>query len=210
MQNSDVLHAFVAMDRTGGTENTISHAEKFRVRVILHEEEQKEFQSLSITKVEDSLKGGSIPHTSVWQYRGRIFATIPKNFYKHVEDGFFVSKSLGDWLIIASKWIDWKAEYKQILAGNLDKEEKEEIRDRQKLQYKSLLHASFGEDASNGEYYAELDDLKVQEIEDDLDSSRFGLGVEEGYAGHLYKEDRNLERAQKLEHQIDKERTVRW
>ena len=32
-ENSDVIYAFVANDRTGGTENTIKHAQKLGVRV---------------------------------------------------------------------------------------------------------------------------------------------------------------------------------
>ena len=32
-ENSDVIYAFVAPDRKGGTENTIKHAKKLRIRV---------------------------------------------------------------------------------------------------------------------------------------------------------------------------------
>jgi hypothetical protein len=35
-ENCDVLHAFVAPDRKGGTENTINHAKRWGKQVILH------------------------------------------------------------------------------------------------------------------------------------------------------------------------------
>lgn len=37
-ENSDVIHAFVAKDRKGGTENTIKHALSLGKEVIIHEE----------------------------------------------------------------------------------------------------------------------------------------------------------------------------
>jgi len=36
-QDSEVLHAFVAPDRKGGTENTIKHAEKLSIPIVIHE-----------------------------------------------------------------------------------------------------------------------------------------------------------------------------
>jgi len=38
VKNSDVIYAFVAEDRTGGTENTIKHAEELGVEVKIIEE----------------------------------------------------------------------------------------------------------------------------------------------------------------------------
>jgi len=35
-ENSDIIHAFVAPDRKGGTENTIKHALKIGIPVVIH------------------------------------------------------------------------------------------------------------------------------------------------------------------------------
>lgn len=35
-ENSDIIHAFVAPDRKGGTENTIQYAYKLKIPVIIH------------------------------------------------------------------------------------------------------------------------------------------------------------------------------
>ncbi len=36
---ADIIHAFVASDRTGGTENTIKYAREFEKKIVIHEEE---------------------------------------------------------------------------------------------------------------------------------------------------------------------------
>jgi len=36
-ENSDVIHAFTAHDRKGGTENTIKYAQKIGVSIVIHE-----------------------------------------------------------------------------------------------------------------------------------------------------------------------------
>ena len=36
VENSDIIHAFVSIDRIGGTENTIKHAKKLNIPVVIH------------------------------------------------------------------------------------------------------------------------------------------------------------------------------
>jgi len=44
-ENSDIIHAFVAPDRRGGTENTIYHARELGVPVVIHQPADGSVQS---------------------------------------------------------------------------------------------------------------------------------------------------------------------
>lgn len=209
VQNSDVIHAFVASDRTGGTENTIQHANKLGIPVILHEEQEQETKNpdfLSSGKVsqrayEEAFKTLGIRVLNSWKFRGRLHVIVlqcQESLLQEIGEGFTAIKQLGNFRIYRSNEIDSDALMKQIRASSRDSETKE----LEKAQYLWLLkNASYGEDESNDKYYDELDDELVQKIEDELDSkqSKFSLSVPEGYAGHLYKEDLDLERAGKPE-----------
>jgi hypothetical protein len=128
-----------------------------------------------------------------WQYRGRIYLAIKASRKSEVEKCLstkLIPVRKGDdnngTLIVRSKWIHPRAQAKQ-----------EEVRNA--IETKKLVEAHY----EHLQHLLSIHSYSDEEYEQlDGSESPYNLQVSEGYQGHYYKEDFDLERASKQEGQL--------
>lgn len=137
--------------------------------------------------------------SKAWQFRGRVHMVIDRsaaNLVKHLlQDGFAVTENWGNKLLVRSRWIHPTAEAKQreVQNARITKPLREQ-------HYINLVNSlkQWAQDP-DPRLDRDISDEERCEIEDELDHfNPQDLSVAEGYVGHQYKEDLDLERAGKL------------
>lgn len=135
-----------------------------------------------------------------WTYRGRLFMRIASIYEQQVvsmfSQAFVVLERTNTTILLKSTWIDPTAEAKQTNA-RLAREAKPAHR-----LFLQNLHNQLGWDSDYSRYTAQgytNQEWLSEEDEDLLDKPSKSLHTTEGHIGFYYKEDYDLERAQKDE-----------
>lgn len=183
---------------------------------------------LAVEKIDGVIKA--------WSYRGRIHIMIEAQAEQLVRkclgNQVTIVRRTRDKIQLMTTWVHPFAEMKQIEAQlakeakwikhhfdpNDPKQNRQEWREVQRnLQSQLASDRSFPRD---GVYFSTLHDVygrdipfdseRMEELEDKLDNYPLSSNVEPGHESFQYKEDLDLERAQKDERDVDRQREEAW